>query len=86
MCIIHCHILCGVGGLLSGATMQLLMRGRLVTVSIDRVKTAYILDWTDHGNVSPPVNATPTVASPPTQPQTATRSGRHIHFLARFNI
>jgi hypothetical protein len=54
-------------------TMQLLVRGRPVTVSIDRVKPAYILNWTDRGdNFSPPVNETPTVASPNTQPQTVT--------------
>jgi hypothetical protein len=42
-------------------TMQLLVRRRPVTVLIDRVKPAYILNWTDHGNnFSPPVNETTT--------------------------
>jgi hypothetical protein len=71
-------------------TMKLIERGRPVTVSIDRVKSAYILNRPDRGNnFNPPVDATPAVASPTTQPQTAirsTRSGRHIHFPARLNI
>jgi cleavage and polyadenylation specificity factor subunit 1 len=71
-------------------TLQLLVRWRPVTVSTDRVKPAYILNGTDRGsNFNPPV-ATSTAAAPsatPPQPSTrTTRSGRHIHFPARFNI
>ncbi|PNF40131.1 hypothetical protein B7P43_G09999 [Cryptotermes secundus] len=71
--------------------MQLLMHRRPVTVSNDRVKLAYFLSGTDDGsnNFNPPVNTTPTVATPATQSQTATRtahSGHNIHFPARFNI
>jgi hypothetical protein len=42
-------------------TLQLLMRGRPVTVSTNRVKPAYIVNGTDCGNNScnPPVDATP---------------------------
>jgi hypothetical protein len=72
-------------------TLQLIVRLRPVTVSADRVRSAYILNGTDRGNNSfnPPVDATPTVAPPATPPLPATcttRSGRHINFPARFKI
>jgi hypothetical protein len=65
--------------------MQLHVRRRPVTVSIDRVKPAYILNGADHGNYTfnPTVDATPAVAQPATR---TTCSGRHLHFPARFNI
>jgi hypothetical protein len=64
--------------------MPLLVRGRPVTVSIDRVKPTYILNGPDRGNYFfPPVDLTPAIAQPATR---TTRSGRHIHFPVRFNI
>jgi hypothetical protein len=67
-------------------TLQLLMRGRPVTVSTDRVKPAYILDRIYRGNNSfnPPVDATP--ATSPQPATRTTRSGPHTHFPARFYI
>jgi cleavage and polyadenylation specificity factor subunit 1 len=71
-------------------TLQLLVRGRPVTVSADRVKPAYILHETNHGNnTNPPAPATPAIALPatPTPPSTKTTcSSRHIPFPSRFNI
>ena len=52
-------------------TLQLLARGRHVTVSTDRVKPDYILQETDSRNtINPPAAATPTVGPPamPTVP------------------
>jgi hypothetical protein len=71
-------------------TLQLLIRGRPVTVSTDRVKAAYILNKTDRGNnPNPPAIATPAIALPATPPQPPTKtmhSGRHIYFPSRFNV
>jgi hypothetical protein len=52
-------------------TLQLLVS---VTVSTDRVKSAYILNGTDDGNntFNPMVNATPAAAPPATPPQPTT--------------
>jgi hypothetical protein len=56
--------------------LQLLVRGRPVTVSTDRVKPAYILNETNRGNnPNPPAIATP--ATPPQPPTKTTCSGRH---------
>jgi hypothetical protein len=72
-------------------TLQLLVCGRLVIVSADRVKPAYMLSGTDLGNSSlnQPADATPTIPPPATPPVLATRttrSGCHINFPARLNI
>jgi hypothetical protein len=71
-------------------TLQLLVRGKPVTVSKDRVKPAYILNKTDRRNNSnQPTAATLAIAPPATPPQpptTTTRSGRHVHFPARFTL
>jgi cleavage and polyadenylation specificity factor subunit 1 len=71
-------------------TLRLLVRGRPIKVSIDRVKPAYMLSGNDHenNNFNPADNATPTVAPPTTPPPPVTRttrSGRHVHFPAPFN-
>jgi hypothetical protein len=74
----------------SDKTLQLLIRGRPVTVSADRVKPAYILHEKNRGNnTNPPAPATPAIAPPATPPQPSTkttRCGHHIHFPSRFNI
>jgi cleavage and polyadenylation specificity factor subunit 1 len=71
-------------------TLQLLIRWRPVTVSTDRVKPAYILNDTNHGNnPKPPATATPAITPPATPPQApikTTRSGRRIYFPSPFNI
>jgi hypothetical protein len=72
-------------------TLQLLMRGKPVTMSADRVKPAYVLNETDCGSTTfnPSANTTPAtahLATPPQPPATqTTRSGRHVCFPARFN-
>jgi hypothetical protein len=60
--------------------MKLLVRGKPVTVSTDRVKPAYILNEADCKNT--PSNGYPasTVPSPPPTPMHTTRSGRHVRF------
>jgi cleavage and polyadenylation specificity factor subunit 1 len=70
-------------------TLQLLIRGRPVIMSADRVKPAYILHENRRNNTNPPAPATPTIAPPSMTPQSSTKttcSGRHIHFPSRFNI
>jgi hypothetical protein len=68
-------------------TLQLLARGKPVTVSADRVKPAYVLDESGHGSptLNSRANTTPAPApaappSPPTATQT-TRSGRTLQHL-----
>jgi hypothetical protein len=71
-------------------TLKLLVRGRPVAVSTDRVKPAYTLNGTDHGsNLNPPASTPPAAAPSATPPQPfakTTRSGRRIQFPARFNV
>jgi hypothetical protein len=51
-------------------TLQLLVGGRPVTLSSDRVKAAYILNETNRGNnPNPPAIATPAIAPPARPPQ-----------------
>jgi cleavage and polyadenylation specificity factor subunit 1 len=71
-------------------TLWLLIRGRPVTMSADRVKPAYILHETNRGNntnAPAPVNHAIAPPGSPPQPSTkTTHSCRHIHFPPRFNI
>jgi hypothetical protein len=72
-------------------TLQLLVRGRPITVSTDTVKPAYILNGTDRRNTTfnPAVDATLAVAPPamPPSPTTQdTHSNHHVHFPTVFNI
>jgi hypothetical protein len=69
-------------------TLQLLVRGKPVTVSADRVKPAYVLKVSDHGSPTliSPANITPVPAPAPTSPPPpatqTTRSGRHVRFTS----
>jgi hypothetical protein len=65
--------------------MKLLVLGKTVTVSTDRVKPAYILKEADCRNT--PSNGYPasTVPLPPPTPTQTTRSCRHVRFPVRFN-
>jgi hypothetical protein len=66
-------------------TLQLLLRGKPVTVSADRVKPAYVLNEAGCGSTifSPSASATPGIAPPPgTQ---TTHCGRRVRFPACFN-
>jgi hypothetical protein len=72
-------------------TLQLLVRGRPVNVSADRVRRAYRLKESDHGSFtfSSPANRTtapaPAAAPPPPTATHTTRSGRHVRLPARFS-
>ena len=70
----------------TGKTFTIVVRGRQVTVSADRVKPAYVLEGTQHDADSPPVQprSAPTKPATPTQPPKTTRSGRTVRFPARF--
>jgi hypothetical protein len=70
--------------------LKLLVRGKPITVSADRVKPAYILNEDDSGHTTPkptdtatPTKAPPDIPTPPSAIKT-TRSGRHVHFPLRF--
>ena len=74
-------------------TFQTVMRSSKVTMSLDRVKPAYILNATRHhittDTSSPPAqthSSPATVATPPTQAPRTTRFGRSVRFLACFNL
>jgi hypothetical protein len=66
-------------------TLQLLVRGKPVTVSADRVKPAYVLNEADCGSTifNPLASATPDVAPPPATETTC--CGRRVRFPAHFN-
>ena len=84
-----------IGPVTKEKTMQILVRGRLVTISTDRVKPAYMLNETGRGTTTkttktfkPAADTTPTAAPhavPPPSVARNTRSGRHVHFPAPFN-
>jgi hypothetical protein len=65
-------------------TLPLLVRGKPVTVSADRVKPAYLLDQPGNGSRTSnfPANTipapTPAATSPPPTASQTTRSGRHV--------
>jgi hypothetical protein len=65
--------------------MKLLVRGKPVIVSTDRIKPAYVLNKADCRNT--PSNGYPasTVPLPPLTPTQTTCSGRHVRFPVRFN-
>jgi hypothetical protein len=63
-----------------GKTMQLLVRGRPVAVSTDRVKPAHLLNETDRATTTFNPTVAPPAAPPPPVAR-ATRSGRHVRFL-----
>jgi hypothetical protein len=72
--------------------MQILVHGRPVTVSADRVKPAYMLNetgrWTTTKTFDPAADETPAAgphAAPPPPIIRTTRSGLHVRFPARFN-
>jgi hypothetical protein len=65
-------------------TLQLIMGGKPITLSADKVKPAYVLNEADCGSTifNPSASATPAIAPPPTQ---TTHFGRRVRFPARFN-
>jgi hypothetical protein len=71
-------------------TLQLLVRGRPVTVSTDRIKPAFILNGTNYRSSSTPsATATPTTgptATPSQTPPRTMRSGCRVCFPSRFNF
>jgi hypothetical protein len=66
-------------------TLQLLVRFKAVTVSTDRVKSAYMLNEADYGSTifNPLASETPDIAPSPAA-QTK-RSGPRVRFPTRFN-
>jgi hypothetical protein len=72
-------------------TLKILVSSRPVTVSTDRDKPAYIPNETNRSattNYKHAVSTNPVAerrAAPPTPIAGTTRSGPHVHFLARFN-
>jgi hypothetical protein len=72
--------------------MKILMRGKSVTVSTDRVKPAYMLNESSRGTTdktfNPAADGTPAAGShavPPPPIIRTTHSRRHVRFPARFN-
>ena len=66
-------------------TLTIVVRGRQVNVSADRVKPAYIIDGTRHDTGSPPAQPSSDPRKPvtATRPPKTTRSGRTVRFPAR---
>jgi hypothetical protein len=54
--------------------------------ALSEVKPAYVLEESGHGSptLNSPVNTTPAATPPPPTATQTTRSGRHVHFPARF--
>jgi len=67
-------------------TLTIVMRGRQVNVSADRVKPAYVMDGTQHDTGIPPAQpcSDPDKLVKTTRPTQTTRSGRTVRFPARF--
>jgi hypothetical protein len=69
-------------------TLKIVMRGRQMTVSADRVKPAYLLEENHHdtGNPSNQPSSIPAIpdATPTLHPRT-TRSGRTVRLPVRFS-
>jgi len=68
-------------------TLTIVVRGRQVNVSADRVKPAYVLDGTQHDTSSLPSaqpRSDPEKPVSTTRPTQTTRSGRTVRFPARF--
>jgi hypothetical protein len=66
-------------------TLQLLVRGKPVSVSAERVKPAYVFNEADCGRpiFNPLASATPDIE--PTPSIQTTRCGRRVRFPERFN-
>jgi len=68
-------------------TLKIVVRGRQVTVSADRMKPAYLMEGTQHDTGSPPAQPSSAPAKPDkirTEPPKTTRSGRTVRFPAHF--
>ena len=66
-------------------TLTIVVRGRHVTVSTDRVKPVYLLGGNQHDRGSPPAqssNAPTQPAATPQEPPKTTHSGRTVRFPA----
>ena len=77
----------------SDKTFKIIVRGRQITVSADRVKPAYLLEESQHNTGNPPnhpnnipaiPNNIPAIPDATPQPRT-TRSGRKVRLPVRFS-
>jgi len=73
-------------------TFKIIVRGRQVTLSADRVKSAYIMEGTQHdittntrSPAAQPHSAPATAVIPPIQASWTTHPGRSVCFPPRFN-
>jgi hypothetical protein len=64
----------------------MLVSGKAITATTDKVKPAYVFNEAYFRNTvcNPAAKATPATSSPPPAIRTK-RSGRHVHFPERFN-